>query len=187
MKLYVFQAVSLPIIRSLFTVHSAQVYVILVWRQLSRRTRSCSNAVFKPVWHIPVPSVQWINSWWWVLKLPEICRVSCWSISEKLVHLVGFILNPSVGLLFLLTCEQIRMSSIPLCQSHDILNESGLCFQLSNVKLKWTYKKDRKCANGITVRCVQMCASWCQHSFSWTHSNKPPYLFWKMMFQHFSL
>jgi len=22
---------------------------------------SCSKAV----WHIPVPSVQWINSWWW--------------------------------------------------------------------------------------------------------------------------
>jgi hypothetical protein len=25
---------------------------------------SCSKAVCKPVWHIPVPSVQWINSWW---------------------------------------------------------------------------------------------------------------------------
>ena len=38
---------------------------------------SCSKAVFKPVWHIPVPSVQWINSWWWAEELPEICRVSC--------------------------------------------------------------------------------------------------------------
>jgi len=31
--------VPLPIIRSLFTVHSAMVYVIQVWRQLSSRTR----------------------------------------------------------------------------------------------------------------------------------------------------
>jgi len=38
MKLYVFRTVPLPIIRSLFTVHSALVYVIQVWRQLSRRT-----------------------------------------------------------------------------------------------------------------------------------------------------
>jgi hypothetical protein len=39
MKLYVFQAVPLPIIRSLFTVHSALIYVIQVWRQLLSRMR----------------------------------------------------------------------------------------------------------------------------------------------------
>jgi len=39
MKLYIFRAVPLPIIGSLFTVHSAMVYVIQVWRQLSSRTR----------------------------------------------------------------------------------------------------------------------------------------------------
>jgi len=39
MKLYMFRAVPLPIIRSLFTVHSALLYVIQVWRQLSSRTR----------------------------------------------------------------------------------------------------------------------------------------------------
>jgi len=38
MKLYMFWAVPLPIIRSLFTVHSALVHVIQVWRQLSSRT-----------------------------------------------------------------------------------------------------------------------------------------------------
>ena len=51
MKFYVFSRVPLPVIRSLFTVHSAMVYVIQVWRQLSSRNRSCSRAVFKPVWH----------------------------------------------------------------------------------------------------------------------------------------
>ena len=35
MKLYMFRAVPLPIIRSLFTVHSALVYVIQVGGQLS--------------------------------------------------------------------------------------------------------------------------------------------------------
>jgi len=39
MKLYMFRAVPLPIIRSLFTVHSALDYVIQVSRQLSSRTR----------------------------------------------------------------------------------------------------------------------------------------------------
>jgi len=53
--------------------------------------RSCSKAVFKPVWHTPVPSVQWINSWWWAEELPETRKVSCRSKFGKLVHLVGFI------------------------------------------------------------------------------------------------
>jgi len=35
MKLYMFRTVTLSIIRSLFTVHSAMVYVIQVCRQLS--------------------------------------------------------------------------------------------------------------------------------------------------------
>ena len=39
MKLYMFRTVRLSIIRSLFTVHSAMVYVLQVCRQLSRRTR----------------------------------------------------------------------------------------------------------------------------------------------------
>jgi hypothetical protein len=38
MKLYMFRTVLLSIIRSLFTVHSAMVYVIRVCRQLSSRT-----------------------------------------------------------------------------------------------------------------------------------------------------
>jgi len=39
MKHYTFQTVPLSIIRSLFTVHSAMVYVIHVCGQLSSRTR----------------------------------------------------------------------------------------------------------------------------------------------------
>jgi len=60
MKLYMFRTVRLSIIRSLFIVHSAMVYV---------STCSCSKAVYKPVWHIPLLSIQWINSWWWTDEL----------------------------------------------------------------------------------------------------------------------
>jgi hypothetical protein len=52
---------------------------------------SCSTAVYKPVWHIPLLSVQWINSWWWTDELSEACRVSWQNKFVKLVHLVGFI------------------------------------------------------------------------------------------------
>jgi len=65
---------------------------------------SCSKALFEPVWHIPVPSVQWTNSWWWAEELPETCRISCWSKVGKLVHLVSFIIKKSrlfLGLFFL--------------------------------------------------------------------------------------
>jgi hypothetical protein len=41
---------------------------------------SCSKAVYKPVRHVPLLSVQWINSWWWTDELPETCRVS-WQIN----------------------------------------------------------------------------------------------------------
>ena len=41
------------------TVHSALVYVMQVWWQLSSTTRSCLKAVIKSAWHIPVPNVQW--------------------------------------------------------------------------------------------------------------------------------
>jgi hypothetical protein len=57
---------------------------------------SCSKAVFKPVWHIPVPSAQWINSCCWVEELPETRRVSCQNECEELVHLVRFIIKKFV-------------------------------------------------------------------------------------------
>jgi hypothetical protein len=45
------------------------------------------------VWHIPLLSVQWINSWWWTHELSETCRVSSQNKFVKLVHLVGFIIK----------------------------------------------------------------------------------------------
>jgi hypothetical protein len=105
MKLYSFRTVPLSIIRSLFTVHSAMVYVINFCRQLSSRTRteihgvpswSCSKAVYRSVWHIPLLSLQWINSWWCTEELSETCRISWQNHFLKLVHLVGFIIKKAV-------------------------------------------------------------------------------------------
>jgi hypothetical protein len=92
MKLYMFRRFRLSIIRSLFTVHSGMVYVIQVCRQLSSRNIcSCSKAVYKPVWHILLLSVQWINSWRWTDEISETCRVSWQNKFVKLGLLAGFI------------------------------------------------------------------------------------------------
>jgi hypothetical protein len=98
--LYMFRTVHQSIIRSFFTVHSAMVYVIQVCRQLSSSTRwSCSKAVCTvPVWHIPLLSVQWKNSWWWTDELSETCRVSWQNKFVKLVHVVGFITNKYISI-----------------------------------------------------------------------------------------
>jgi hypothetical protein len=96
-----FQTVPLSIIRSLFTVHSAMVYLIQVCTWLSSRTRmeqvpswSCSKAVLTvPVWYTPLLSVQWVNSWWWAEEPSETFRVSCQNKFVKLVLLAGFIIE----------------------------------------------------------------------------------------------
>jgi hypothetical protein len=54
---------------------------------------SCSKCVYKPVWYIPLLSLQWLNSWWWTDELSETCRISCQNKFVKLLHLVGFIIK----------------------------------------------------------------------------------------------
>jgi hypothetical protein len=86
-----FRTVPLAIIRSLFTVRWAMVYIIQVCRQLSSRIRM--ELQFHPdpaVWYIPLLSVQWIN-WWWPEELSETCRVS-WQ--NKLLKLLTYVLTP---------------------------------------------------------------------------------------------
>jgi hypothetical protein len=85
MKIYMFRIIRVSIIRSLFIVRSAGA---LYTR--AGQGRSCSNAVYNPVWHKPLLSVQWINSWWWTDELSETCRVSWQNEFAKLVHLVDF-------------------------------------------------------------------------------------------------
>ena len=54
---------------------------------------SCSKAVYKPVWRIPMLSVQWINSWWCTDELSETYRVSCQNKLVNFMYLVGFIIK----------------------------------------------------------------------------------------------
>jgi hypothetical protein len=88
---------STAIIRSLFTVHSALVYVIQVCRQLSSRIilvllESCLQTCM--TYNNAECTV---NKFLMMAEeLPEICRVSCRSKLGKLVHLVGFIINKFV-------------------------------------------------------------------------------------------
>ena len=85
-----FRTVPMSIIRSLFTVHSAMVYVIQVCRPLSSRTRMELQFHPGPARNL---SVQWINSWWGTEELSETCRVSYQNKFVKLVHLVGFVIK----------------------------------------------------------------------------------------------
>jgi len=63
MKLYMFRTVPMSIIGSLFTVHSAMVYVIQVCRQLSNRTRMELQFHPGPVWKLS-PNLYDIHHCW---------------------------------------------------------------------------------------------------------------------------
>jgi len=84
-----FRAVPLSIIRSfsLWTQHWNLSYRFAD----SLRAESCSRAVSKPVWHIPLLFVQWITHDDGQRNCPK--RVEFYSKNkfEKLVYLVGFI------------------------------------------------------------------------------------------------
>jgi hypothetical protein len=108
---------------------------------------SCSKAVYRPVWHIPVPSVQWINSWWWAEELPETCRVSCRSKFGKLVHLVGFIIKKSTYMFFFTVSVQNNFTAavwnkkyqliILMCTEYNVYGEWNKGTQLT---LLWWVK-----------------------------------------------
>jgi len=133
MKFYRFRTVRLSIIRSLFTVHSAMVYVIRVCRQLSSRTRMELHGVpswfcSKAAWHIPFLSVQWINSWW-TDELSETCRISCQNKFVKSVHLVGFITKKFVTMHGHMNVNKMRLV-YQICECIDLVVE--LCWANGN-------------------------------------------------------
>ena len=70
------------------------VYIIQVcWQLVSRSKCSCSQAVSKPVWHIPLPCVQWKTPDDGQRNCPKHVEFHSKNKFEKLVHLVGFILR----------------------------------------------------------------------------------------------
>jgi hypothetical protein len=98
MKLYLFWTVPLSIIRSysLYTQQWCMSYrfVDSIWAG-SGSWSCCSKAVYKPVWHIPLLSVQWITPDDGQRNCPKHV-VSLQNKFEKFVHLVGFIVRKFV-------------------------------------------------------------------------------------------
>jgi hypothetical protein len=85
--------------------HTGTVHTAFEQDQDGTPSWSCSKAVYKPVSHIPLLSVQWINSWWWTDELSETCRVSCQNKFVKLMHLVGFIIKQFKAVLITIDAE----------------------------------------------------------------------------------
>ena len=70
------------------------VYVIQVcWQFVSRIICFCSQAVSKPVWHIPLLGVQWKTPDDGQRNCPKHVEFHSKNKFEKLVHLVGFIVR----------------------------------------------------------------------------------------------
>jgi hypothetical protein len=70
------------------------VYVIQVcWQLVSRRICSCSQAVSKPLWYIPLLCVQWKTSDDGQRNCSKHVEFHSKNKFEKLVHLVGFIIR----------------------------------------------------------------------------------------------
>jgi hypothetical protein len=108
----------------------------------------CSKAVYNPVWHKPLLSVQWINSWWWTDELSETCRVPCQNKFVKLMHLVGFVIKKFItmyghtNVLSRCTvtwtyCHDVR-SYEPIVTMHGHMNV------LSRYTVTWTYCHDAR-------------------------------------------
>ena len=100
MKIYMFRAVPLPIIRCIFTVKSALLYVIYVRRQLSRRTRMELSSILV----LLESCLSYTSADCTVNKLlmmgrgiPETFRVSCRSNFFKFVHPIGFIIKKLIA------------------------------------------------------------------------------------------
>jgi hypothetical protein len=82
-----------------YSVYTQQWYMSYRFVDSSRvvPSWSCLRAVYKSVWHNPLLSVQWINSWWWTDELSKTCRVSWQNKFVKLMLLVGFMTKKFVS------------------------------------------------------------------------------------------
>ena len=95
-----FQTVPLSIIRS-FSQYTQQWYMSYRFADSLRagsgwnavRSWSCSQAVSKPVWHIPLLRIQWKTPDDGQRNCPKHVEFHSKNKFEKLVHLVGFIIR----------------------------------------------------------------------------------------------
>jgi hypothetical protein len=94
MKLYMFRTVALSIITS-YSPYTQRWYMSYRFVDSFRAGSwaCCSEAVWKPVWHIPLLCVQWITPDDGQRNCPKQVDFHFQNKFEKLVHLVGFIIR----------------------------------------------------------------------------------------------
>ena len=101
------------------------------------------------VWHIPLQSVQWINSWWWTDELSETCRVSWQNKFVKLVQIVGFITNKFV------TMHGHMSRCTVIC--HDARSHVTLHGHMSRCKVTCYDALSHVTMHGHMLRCTVTC------------------------------
>ena len=87
-----FRTVPLSIIRS-FPLYTQQWYMSYRFSDSLRARCACSQAVSKPVWHIPLLCVQWNTPDDGQRNFPKHVEFHSKNKFEKLVHLVSFIIR----------------------------------------------------------------------------------------------
>jgi hypothetical protein len=96
-----------------FTVHTAMVYFIQVcWQLVSRSIFSCSQAVSKPVWHIPLLCVQWKTPDDGQRNWPKHVEFYSKKKFEKLVHIDGFIIRNLTRCTVTWTSKVVRCTTV---------------------------------------------------------------------------
>jgi hypothetical protein len=112
---------------------------------------SCSKAVYKHVWHIPLLNVQWINFWWRTEDLSETCRVSWQNKFVNLVHLFGFITKKFVTMHY-----HINVKNVCVC-IYIYIFFSHIIYVALLLKTQW-----RTCL----THCAQAGKSWVRFPIS---------------------
>ena len=108
--------------REFFTVHTAVVYVIQLVSRIRTMSWSCSQAVSKPVWHMPLLCIQWKTPDDGQRNCPKHVEFYSKNKFQKLVHLVGFIIWLARN------CDKIILQTLYPCLIH---RRRGLMFRPS--------------------------------------------------------
>ena len=99
----------------------------ICWQLASRSIFSCSQAVSKPVWRIPLLCVQWKTPDDGQRNCPKHVEFHSKNKFEKLVHLVGFILRN------LSRCTVTWTSNSYHNDSHLNIPDTKFCNQITKV------------------------------------------------------
>jgi hypothetical protein len=83
---------------------------------------SCSQAVSKPVWHIPLLCVQWKTPNDGQRNCPKYVEFHSKNKFEKLVHLVGFIIRNAYKVL---SHRKVRSKAV-LLKLHELLHDKAI-------------------------------------------------------------